>query len=232
MNENPSARSPSPRSVFFWTLCVAFLVVCLISGALIVLGPRIYQSQAIVEFSVDSTNFTVMSETPRQQLFTELEIIDSPELKRQVIEELKLDAIWGKKYNNGTKLSLKDCLVTMKSRMNIRFRPGSRQIGIRVYSDNPAESANIANSLALNYCIRFTPQRGISAKMLTTARVPDGAAYGSLIFQIPKVIIRSGIISLVVACVAWGIATTRAKILRMPPPVPSAENTARRFQKY
>jgi hypothetical protein len=100
------------------------------------------------------------------------------------------------------------------------------------FQRQPAESAKIANSLALNYCIGFTKQRGISAEMLTTARVPAKALYGPLIFKIPKVIIRSVILALLIAFIGWGIAIIRGKISRMPPPLPVGESAPRRFQKY
>jgi capsular polysaccharide biosynthesis protein len=211
---------------------VAFLVLCLISGALLALQPRMYLSEAIVEFSVDSTNSTAMTETWRSRILTEMEVINSPDLQRQVIEELKLDAVLGKRYNNGKKLSLSDTLATLKVRTDTFVRQGSRQIGIRIYGEDPVETPEIANSLAWNYCNRFTKPRGISARISMPARSPAEVKHLPLIFEIPKAIIRSFILALLAACVGWGIAITRAKMLRMPPPVPAAENAARRFQKY
>lgn len=233
MTEEKAIPRRSPKSVFFWTLCVSFPVLLLISGACIALCPRVYRSQAFVEFSVEPTNFMVMGESLNEQVLNEMRVLDSVELKKQVILELQLDAIWGKRFNNGEKLSLEKALETLKGRTDLKYYgQGSRQIGITIYDEDPIEPAKIANRLATNYCVHFTSRRGISAKILAAAPVHAQMFYFPLVFQFSALMVGSVLLALLISFVAMRIAIAHAKIVRVPTSNSAGESTPFRFKKY
>lgn len=218
-----------PFTVFAWTLGIAFMVAGLIHAGLIAFAPRIYTSDAVVDFSVDSTNSLTRTAGLRQRILAEFQTIDSPGLKSRVVEELQLDEVWGKRYNRGVTLPLRDTVKILSGRMDLYSPQDAQRITIRVYGENPLETVKIANSLAGNYCNGFTALRGISARILSPAELPAKVRHSNLIFEIPKAVFRSAVMALLAAGVAWGFAKVR---IQMPPPLPPKERAPQRFQKY
>jgi len=184
-----------------------------------------------VEFSAAATNSFAPSGY-LSRIETEMRVINSADMMLRVIEDLQLDKVWGKKYNNGESLSLHDASMMLNGRMDVFVRPGTQKIRIRAYGDNPTEPAQIANSIARAYCNIFTKSRGISARIVAAPQSPAKVVHAHLLFEIPRILVRSSVAALLAAGAAWGFAMARIRILRMPPPIPSEEKTQRRFQKY
>ncbi|HWC60462.1 MAG TPA: hypothetical protein VHC44_12270 [Verrucomicrobiae bacterium] len=234
---SPNGPRKPPRRVFVITFCVAFVILSLISAVLLALKPPVYISEAVVEFSTDQTNSITSTVAGSQgnlqpRILEEMRVIESPELQRRVVQDLHLDAIWGKRYNNGTYLPLSDTLKMLEVRTELRTPGDVPKITIRVYAVVPVEGAQIANSIAQNYCDNFSEPRHVTSRISKLAQSPGKLVHAGFIFNIPKAIIRSLIFSFVAAGIAWGIAIARDRISRIPPPVSGAENTPSRFQKY
>jgi capsular exopolysaccharide synthesis family protein len=69
----------------------------------------------------------------------------------KVINLLGLNARWGKKYNAGNTLKTTETMGILKSRMDLRPVRSTKLIEIRVYSESPAEAAELANAIAVAY---------------------------------------------------------------------------------
>jgi uncharacterized protein involved in exopolysaccharide biosynthesis len=180
-----NANTPAPRNrlrLVFRTFCVSFVIFCLISAALLVLRPRIYFSEAVVEFSGSATNSVASEETEptgnlRRRIETEMRVIESPELQKRVVEDLQLEAVWGKRYNGGKRFPPRECLEMLHGRTSIRSRRDAPVITIRVYSDVPVESAKIADSIAQNYRNTFTESRHINSMILKPMQPSDKVSH-------------------------------------------------------
>src|SRR5690348_3231330 len=83
-------------------------------------------------------------------LQAEFEVIRSESVLGKVIEKLGLPAQWGR--NKPSRLTASEALEMLKRRMELRVAPGTESlIEIRVRSEDAAEAARIANTVAEMY---------------------------------------------------------------------------------
>ena len=68
-----------------------------------------------------------------------------------VIATLDLNEKWGKKFNNGETLKTSETMLILKNSMVLNPVRNTKLITITVYSDDPKEAAQIANSVADSY---------------------------------------------------------------------------------
>ncbi|HEU0011514.1 MAG TPA: von Willebrand factor type A domain-containing protein, partial [Verrucomicrobiae bacterium] len=82
---------------------------------------------------------------------TQLEKIQSKAALEKVIEKLDLKDAWAKEHGGGSKLSTEDTLRLLKKKLDVRTKPNSSLIDIRVKDDDSDEAARIANTIAEVY---------------------------------------------------------------------------------
>ena len=82
---------------------------------------------------------------------TEFERISSKPVLYNVITNLGLHEIWGKKYYNVAKLEPAQAFLILKKRIDLRQYRNTSLIEIRVLSEDKDEAAQIANKIAVAY---------------------------------------------------------------------------------
>src|SRR5215469_8649279 len=82
---------------------------------------------------------------------TEFEVIQSQLILGPVINDLNLNAEWGKKYGDGNPLKTDETMTLIKSRLALRPVRNTSLIEITVYSDKPDDAARLANKIAEVY---------------------------------------------------------------------------------
>ena len=82
---------------------------------------------------------------------TEFEVIQSDLVLGKVIEKLDLASEWGKKRVAGNKLKPDETIGLLKRKLDLQIVPRTELIEIRVSSDDPAEAAKIANTIAKTF---------------------------------------------------------------------------------
>ena len=66
----------------------------------------------------------------------------------KVINDLNLNKAWGKKYANSDAPQPSETLALLRGRLELRPVRNTSLIEIRVFSDQPAEAAQLANAIA------------------------------------------------------------------------------------
>ncbi len=82
---------------------------------------------------------------------TEFELIQSQLILGEVVKKLNLEVEWGKKYNDGQKLTPEQTLTLLRGRVSLRAVRSTMLIDIQVYSENPDDAAKLAESIAQCY---------------------------------------------------------------------------------
>lgn len=146
---NPaSGRSPVN---FPWPVAfTVFLITMITVTAITFILPETYSSTARVKVDMPVSNTNGIAYDP-YFIQTEFEVIQSQVVLNRVIEKLKLDDEWGKKYFNGERLKTDESLKILKARLSLAPVRGTRLIAITCYSDDPREAAVLANSVAEAY---------------------------------------------------------------------------------
>src|SRR6185312_10927 len=81
---------------------------------------------------------------------TEALVVSSTAVVEKTVQALNLQAVWGKKYNNGGLLIVSDCVALLKSRLEVSaLKPNVLQI--RAFSDDAEEAAKLANGVVEAY---------------------------------------------------------------------------------
>lgn len=102
----------------------------------------------------------------------EVQTIESESVRENVIHGLNLEDVWGKKYNNGQRLSTADAAKTI--RFDCRPVRNSDIVEIRAQSDDPAEAAALANEIVHSYS--QVAEKGKSASVIVLmSALPSGA---------------------------------------------------------
>ena len=116
------------------------------------------ESRASIEVSPDvvsdvpTFNGEPGSYAPYDAYFMETEVksIQSDAVLGKVVDTLKLDQAWSKQ-DDGEKLSRKDAISLLKSRLDLQMDKNTKLIEIGAKSDKPDEAAKIANAVAEAY---------------------------------------------------------------------------------
>jgi capsular exopolysaccharide synthesis family protein len=82
---------------------------------------------------------------------TEFEVIQSEIILGRVIEKLKLNEEWGKKYAGGQPLKTWETMEFLKKSIHLTPVRNASLIEVQVYSDKPEEAAKIANEIVDTY---------------------------------------------------------------------------------
>ena len=95
---------------------------------------------------------------------TEFEVIQSELILGRVVDRPESAGRWGKTYGNGEKLSRQDAISVLKRKMALHPVRNTILIEIQVFSEKPAEAAEIANAIAKAYQEHRTSTRANLSK--------------------------------------------------------------------
>jgi uncharacterized protein involved in exopolysaccharide biosynthesis len=130
---------------------IVFLLVgaVLCSASLFMLArPNEYRAVARIKVhrEVQSAGDTFFSDPYFIQ--TEFEVIQSEVVLGKVVEKLDLASEWGKKRAAGERLKPVEAIGLLKRQLDFQAVSNMELIEIRVSSDDPAEAAKLANTIA------------------------------------------------------------------------------------
>ena len=140
-------------------ILAVFLLVVITATVVTYVLPASYSSTAKIKVERDSSDIPGFSDaqTSGQRVYdpyfiqTEFEVLQSEVILKKVIEALKLNERWGKKYQSGTPLKLPETMELLRKAMNLTPVRNASIIEIEVFSDTPEEAAEIANKIAEVY---------------------------------------------------------------------------------
>jgi capsular polysaccharide biosynthesis protein len=139
------------------------------AGAFYLVQPQIFEAETEILVSKPGS--------PRvfDALFvkTEAERIQSPAVLTNVIADLDLNDVWGKKYNRGQRMSDSD--VERLLRVDCLPIRNSDAIEVKVRSEDPAEAAALANAIARNYRMHTAQLKLASVSVVMSATKPTRA---------------------------------------------------------
>jgi len=139
-----------PRTAFLKVFVVVFLLILCASVAITFLLPEIYASTARIQVEPDEAVRGASSYDP-YFIQTTFEVMNSQLVLEPVVDKLKLNAMWGKKYNNGAPLKTSNTLEILQKRITLTPIRNTKLVSITVYSDDKKEAAQIANAIAESY---------------------------------------------------------------------------------
>ena len=149
--------SPKGKLLLVFTLVFVpvFLLTVITSVAVKFILPESYASTARILVQTDQPPTIkgvilprAMADDPVQSIIIQ---ILSQEVLKPVIDKLKLNDRWGKRYANGTALNTVESLDILKQNVQLSPVKNTRLIAITVYSEDPNEAAQIANAIAESY---------------------------------------------------------------------------------
>ncbi len=139
-------------------LAVTLLVV--LTGAVITFTlPKIYMSESRIAVRPDVLDVNVFQQqvVPTYTynpffLRTQYQIIQSRRILYEVMRNLNLQEVWGKKYNDdGSPLRAENAFLILSGSINVEQYRDTSLISIQVFRDDPEEAALIANEIAHVY---------------------------------------------------------------------------------
>lgn len=136
-----------PRLIFRNVFVVVFLITVLVAVAVTYILPETYASTATIKVASDqpTTNYDPYF------IQTQFEIMKSLLVLQPVIDKLKLNDVWGKKYFKGEQLKTTETMEILKGRMSLRPLRNTQLVAITVYGEDKHEVALIANAVAESY---------------------------------------------------------------------------------
>ncbi|MGH7866556.1 MAG: hypothetical protein ACREP9_02730, partial [Candidatus Dormibacteraceae bacterium] len=129
--------------------------VLLVTGACLLFGTQTYSGTTRIRIEREHPVAVANPDEERASSYdpyfiqTEFEVIQSQVILGRVIDELDLNNEWGKPY--GRRLKTEDTIELLKRKMDLRPVRNTSIIEIRVYDENPAQAAKIANTIARVY---------------------------------------------------------------------------------
>jgi len=127
--------------------------------------------QVLIKAKPDSPNIDAKYDPYLLQ--TQFEFIHSWAVLQPVVEQLKLNEVWGKKYFAGQMLKTSESLEILKNRIAISPVKNTMIFSIKVFSDDKNEAATLANAIANSYLNQTKNGQA-------TTSVQDSQASGSL----------------------------------------------------
>lgn len=152
------AGGSSPRRVFAVVFASVFVAVTLTSTLVTFIMPEFYCSAARVIVDTGAAYVNGEPNMPSPELAydpyliqTQFAVMRSDLVLGQVIEDLDLNRVWGKKYAGGNALSRAEAVSLLQARLELRPVRNTHLVEIRVFSDESAEAAKLANGIARTY---------------------------------------------------------------------------------
>jgi succinoglycan biosynthesis transport protein ExoP len=138
-------------------IIAVFLLVAINATVVTFILPESYSSTTRMQVDPDINDIRGLTDTqsylPYDPYFiqTAFEIIQDQVVLGKVIENLNLNAEWGKKYGGGETLKTSETMELLKKRMSLDTVRNTKLIEITVYSEDKDEAAKIANAVAEAY---------------------------------------------------------------------------------
>ncbi|HUS35186.1 MAG TPA: polysaccharide biosynthesis tyrosine autokinase [Verrucomicrobiae bacterium] len=152
-------------------ILAVFLLVVITTTAVTFILPESYMSTARIEVQKDATDISPL--LPNQQsssydpyfMQTEFEKIRSQWVLLPVIDSLKLDEVWSKRFHTETKLKKMEAFQLLKRQVDVQQARNTSLIEVRAYSEDKQEAADIANEVVKVYQQKRKEQKmGASAR--------------------------------------------------------------------
>jgi len=155
-------------------ILAVFLLVAITTTLVTFILPEAYLSTARIQVDKDTPDvsgvterFTYIQPYDPYWIQTEFEKIQSKSVLYKVIENLKLNQVWARKYKDTGTLQPDVTLLILKSMLDIRQSRNTSLIEIRVVSEKAGEAAQIANEIAKVYAeVRLMKRREITERGL------------------------------------------------------------------
>ena len=136
-------------------------ILLLVLGAVLLIAdrllPQVYFAKVTLEVKPDNSgainvfNLDSRSDPDPQFVATQFQIFRSPKILNQVIDNLKLTEVWSAR---GPQITRQAALRRLLGAMELRVVEKTELIEIGVYSAEPQEAANIANTIAVVYQVK------------------------------------------------------------------------------
>lgn len=177
-----SNRSGFRLAQFLTVFAAVFLLVVFTATIITFILPEMFvgaarvlvRKNAALTSSVPGRADSEMGDYDPYLIQTEFEIIQSQVVLTTVIEQLSLHERWGKKYQNGERLTTPETIAMLKHMLEVRPIRNTSLIEIRGYSEKPDEAAQIANSVAEAYR-DYTLQANQPSKPVVSVTIVDRA---------------------------------------------------------
>ena len=154
MNEklaNLGSFQTPPAKIFSRVFVVVFLIIFIASVAVTFILPETYASTSEMLIRTRQSILTQTLTYDPYLLQTEMEKTTSEAVLVPVIENLKLNELWGKRYSSGEKLTTGQSLALLHQRLAVRPVRNSMAMSIQVFSEDKNEAAEIANAIMYSY---------------------------------------------------------------------------------
>src|SRR6185369_9445994 len=138
-------------------ILAVFLLVVITATLVTFILPESFSSSARIKVERDQSDIASLGGQQALGSYdpyfiqTEFEIIQSEVVLGKVIESLKLNEEWGKRYNGGQRFTTTETMAVLKKQIDLRPVRNTSLIEIRVFSEKPAEAALLANKIAETY---------------------------------------------------------------------------------
>jgi capsular exopolysaccharide synthesis family protein len=138
-------------------ILAVFLLVVLTATLVTFILPESFSSTARIKIERDSSDIEGLTKPNYVGMYdpyfiqTEFEVIQSELILSEVVRQLDLINVWGRKYAGGEKLKMPEAIMMLKMRMDLRPVRNTSLITITVYSEDPNEAAKLANTIAQAY---------------------------------------------------------------------------------
>lgn len=142
-----------PKKFLGFSLLLAGLALCGV-GLWLLLSPAQYQATARIEINPDGTFFNGNAEDVSYDPYfiqTEFEIMQSQIVLGKVVNMLDLNVEWGRKYAGGGTTTTNESIAILKRHLNLTIERNTKLIEISFTSDDPDETAKVANAIAKAY---------------------------------------------------------------------------------
>ncbi|HLP77532.1 MAG TPA: polysaccharide biosynthesis tyrosine autokinase [Candidatus Paceibacterota bacterium] len=153
-------------------ILAVFLLVVITATVVTYILPETFSGTARMRVSNDATDapsfeqYGVSRGYDPYFIQTEFEVIQSQLILGKVIDKLKLNEEWGKKYANGQALKDSESLELLKKSIRLTPVRNASMIEVEVFSDKPDEAARIANEIVDTYAEH---RKQVSLSMLSTS---------------------------------------------------------------
>lgn len=151
-------------------ILAVFLLVVITTTAVTFILPESYVSTARIEVSKDVSDISPLMPLQNQNAYdpyflqTEFEKIRSQKVLNKVIEILKLNDTWSKRYQTEGKLKTSETYALLKRQVDVQQARNTSLIEIRAYSEDKQEAADIANAIVKVYSELRQEQKTAASK--------------------------------------------------------------------
>lgn len=137
-------------------ILAVFLLVVITATVVTYILPETFAGKARMKVTSDSPDTPAFEQYGTKQydpyfIQTEFEVIQSQLILGKVVDKLKLNEEWGKKYAGGQPLKSSETLEILKNSIRLTPVRNASLIEVEVFSDKPDEAAKIANEIVETY---------------------------------------------------------------------------------